>query len=123
MLKLLKGRFAGGFGELSGLLIFSVDKGDVGQANESKNVPEVGLLMVILGLGSARAERPTTRGEDYNSLSLKNALRAVGSPQYGSSGAHDLVDPCFQRSGNSEVVHRSAEHNRIGLQEFVDQDV
>ena len=41
----------------------------------------------------------------------------------GDAGAHDIVDPGLELGGQAEIVHRRADHDQVGPQKLLHQDI
>ncbi|SRR5258708_13631189 len=72
--------------------------------------------------GRCGVDAATRRGDD-DSFVCAETLCALFRIAEGLSGNGNAVDPCFELAWNSEVVHRSNEHNDVGCQELTEHCV
>src|SRR6266849_634662 len=98
-----------------------MDERDIRQPDETEDVAQIRFLVVVLLGRSAGAESAATRSEDHYLLSLQNSFCTSGAVKDRAADTDDLIDPGLQGSGNRQVVHGGADHNRVSSQQLFDQ--
>ena len=73
------------------------------------------MLEAVAGLVEAAA-----RNGDDHALVAGQAFGAVGAIAEGLAGHGDAVDPRLELARDGEIIHRRADHDRVGGKEFVE---
>src|SRR5690606_8898125 len=107
-------------GDVGGLRHLGVQEREVGgKADHPQGSLQVGLLVVGVVAGGSGAVGATAGGRHDDSLPGQRA--PAGGRVRDQRRDEDPVEPGLERRGDREVVHRHAEHDRVGGEEFLHQ--
>jgi hypothetical protein len=84
---------------------------------------EHGLQVGHLAVGLGTAIGAAARQGDIDRLAMEQAHGALFRVAEGHTVAGDGIDPVLQLHRHAEVVHRDAEHDRVGGLDFGDQRI
>src|SRR3546814_15867942 len=54
----------------------------------------------------------------YTTLFRSKTPRSIAGISEGAAGAQEMIEPCPQRRGHAEVVHRCGDEDRVRRREF-----
>src|SRR4051794_29404237 len=89
-------------------------------ADEVEDAAQVALEMLERGSGRSFIVEATARQRDDHALAPRETLGTGRGVTEGGAGNNDPVDPGLELGRQCEIVHRRADHDRLGGEEFVE---
>ena len=103
-----------------GVLVVSVDDGDVGDPDEAKNGAQVGLVEIVGGGGAVEFKAASAGTGDEEFFSVNEGNEALFAELESLSTTDDLVDIRFELGRNAEVVDRHGRDNEVSGEKLLD---